>query len=324
MEILHPHALVTGGSNYFGCLLVAELRKRGSAVTVFDLVDVPDRAPDVGVVHHNVAQVPLAKDRALLRSVNVDRTRNLLEAARKHGLPKTVLVSSSAVFGLPSKNPVDASVVLARASLSATKLEGERLAAGFVEQGLDVTVIRPRTIVGHGRLGIFQMLVEWVRRGRYVLGCGDNRYQFVHAEDLADACIRAGERPGPVTYNIGAERFGTMRQALEALVRHAGTGSWVRSLPMGPTVRSMELTSALGLSPRRPYHALMFGREMFFDLTAAQNDLGWRAAWSNDEMLVEWYDDYVANRTEILARRGASHHRSPLKQGILKLLEDVP
>jgi nucleoside-diphosphate-sugar epimerase len=338
---------VTGGSGYFGCLLVAELLKRGHEVTVFDLVDVPDRPASVrffqgdirdgaavraaceriDVIHHAVAQVPLAKDRALFHSVNVGGTENLLEAARSMKVPKTVLVSSSAVFGVPSKNPVDASVEpRPREPYGAAKLEAERVAARFVEGGLDVTVIRPRTILGHGRLGIFQILFEWVRKGRpvYVLGRGDNRYQFVHGGDLADACILAGQRPGPATYNIGAERFGTMREALEALVRHAGTGSPVRSLPMGPAVKAMEWTSALGLSPLGPYHALMYGREMFFDVTPAREELGWRATRSNEEMLVEAYDHYVANRAEILARRGASHHRSPVRLGILKLLDYLP
>lgn len=340
-------ALVTGGSGYFGCVVVEALRARGYQVEVFDQVDVEGRAGDVGfirgdirdaaavrracrgvsVVHHNVAQVPLAKDRELFESVNVGGTRNLLEAAAEEHVAKTVLVSSSAVFGVPSRNPVDDSVApRPREAYGAAKLAAERLAAGYVARGLDVTIVRPRTILGHGRLGIFQILFEWVRKGRpvYLLGPGDNRYQFVHADDLADACIRAGEHPGPATFNIGAERFGTMRQALEALVRHAGTGSRVRSLPMGPTERIMELTSKLGLSPLGPYHSLMYGREMFFDVTPAKRALGWSATRSNDEMLIESYEYYVSHREEVLGRRDASHHRSPLRLGVLKLLELLP
>lgn len=340
-------ALVTGGSGYFGCAVVLALRARGYEVSVFDLVDVDDRPEDVrffrgdirdaaaisracegiDVIHHNVAQVPIAKDRALFESVNVGGAENLLEAAQTCGVKKTILVSSSAVFGVPSKNPVDATVApRPREAYGEAKLKAERIAQRFVDRGLDVTIVRPRTILGHGRLGIFQILFEWVYRGRpiYVLGRGDNRYQFVHANDLADACIRAGERAGSATYNIGAARFGTMREVLTALVRHAGTKSRVRSLPMGPTERLMELTSALGLSPLGPYHSLMYGREMFFDTTPAEEDLGWRATYSNEEMLIESYDYYVAHRDEILVRRGASHHRSPIRQGILRLLEHIP
>lgn len=341
------HALVTGGSGYFGCLLVAQLRDRGYDVSVFDLVDVPDRPKDVrfqrgdirdaaaiaracegvDVVHHNVAQVPLAKDKALFWSVNVDGARNLLEAAERHRVKKTILVSSSAVFGVPDRNPVDDTVApRPREAYGVAKLEAERVAAGSVARGLDVTIIRPRTILGHGRLGIFQILFEWVYQGRpvYVLGRGDNRYQFVHADDLADACIRAGERAGPATFNIGAERFGTMREALDALVRHAGTGSRVRSLPMGPTVRLMEWTSALGLSPLGAYHALMYGREMFFDIRPAKEALAWTPSKGNEEMFVESYEDYVAHRDEVLTRRDASRHRSPVKKGILKMLDYLP
>ena len=78
MSDLH---LVTGGSGYFGSLLVRQLRERGERVRVFDLNDAADRPAEVeffggdirepaavrracdgcAVVHHNVAMVPLAK-----------------------------------------------------------------------------------------------------------------------------------------------------------------------------------------------------------------------------------------------------------------------
>ena len=343
-----PRALVTGGSGYFGCLLVEQLRSRGYEVAVFDLVDVPDRAADVrffqgdirdaraiaracdgvDVVHHNVAQVPLAKDASLFWSVNVGGCENLLAACAERQVKKVVLTSSSAVFGVPPRNPVDATVEpRPQEAYGQAKLEAEKVGHRFVrERGLDVSIVRPRTILGHGRLGIFQILFEWVRTGKpvWVLGKGDNRYQFVHADDLADACIRAGEVAGPETFNVGAEQFGTMRAALEGLVRHAGTGSRVRSMPTRPAILGMEITSKLGLSPLGAYHSLMYAREMWFDVSKAKEKLGWSARWSNDEMFRDSYDWYVAHRDEVLARTNASHHRSPVKQGVLRLLEYVP
>lgn len=341
-------ALVTGGSGYFGEVVARRLKERGYKVRVFDLVDNADRSKDIelitgdirdaaaiaracegiDVVHHNVAQVPLAKNKDLFWTVNVDGTRNLLDAVKKAGVKKTVLVSSSAIFGVPPRNPVDDSVQPApREEYGRAKLAGEDLARERVQRdGLDVSIVRPRTILGHGRLGIFQILFEWVRTGSnvFVLGKGDNRYQFVHADDLCEACVLAGERTGSSTYNVGTDRFGTMRELLEGLVQHAGTKSRVRSLPMRPAVLGMELTSKLGISPLGGYHSLMYGREMFFDLTRTRAELGWAPKFSNHEMICESYDYYVKNRDEILARSNASHHRSPLRQGVLKLLEYVP
>ncbi len=340
-------ALITGGSGYFGCLLRDRLRAAGVSVRVFDLIDVDDRPPDVefvcgdirdldavrracadvDVVYNNVAQVPLAKDRQLFWSVNCGGTENLLHAVRDARVRKIVHTSSSAVFGVPSKNPVDDSVAPnPMEAYGKAKLEAERLVLRFVqEHGLDVTVIRPRTILGHGRLGIFQILFDWVEDGRRipVLGSGDNVYQFVHADDLADACIKAAQRPGFAVYNIGAERFGTMRQTLEALCTHAGTGSRVYSLPMGIVVAAMQLTSALRLSPLGPYHSLMYGRSLYVDITRPKSELGWQPRYSNEAMICESYDWYRAHKEDVRRWTGASHHRSPVKQGILRLVKQL-
>lgn len=337
--------LITGGSGYFGCVLRDRLRSAGEQVRIFDLVDTDDRpadveivlgdirdpvavraaCADVAVVHHNVAQVPLAKDRELFRSVNCGGTEILLREAHAAGVTKIVHTSSSAIFGIPEKNPVDDSVAPhPMEAYGAAKLEAEHAIGEAVDRlGLDVTIIRPRTILGHGRLGIFQILFDWIAEGRRVpvLGKGDNLYQFVHAEDLADACVRAARRAGPAVYNIGAAEFGTMRQTLEALCRHAGTGSSVYSLPMGPAIAAMNLTSALGLSPLGAYHSLMYGRSMYFDLARPSAELDWRPTRSNEQMICESYDWYLANLEAVAGRGSDSPHRSAVRQGILGILK---
>jgi nucleoside-diphosphate-sugar epimerase len=339
--------LVTGGSGYLGETVVQKLVARGDEVRVLDLVDNADRPAEVEflrgdirdasavkralsgveVVHHNVAQVPLAKDRSQFWTVNVDGTRVLLDLALRERVRKVILVSSSAIYGVPSRNPVDKTVLAApREAYGEAKLAGERVAEEYVGRGLDVSIVRPRTILGHGRLGIFQILFEWVRRGRpiYTLGDGSNRYQFVHADDLVDVCLRADRIAGPDVFLAGTDRFGTMRELLDGLVAHAQTGSPIRALPFRPTRLAMAATSKLGLSPLGDYHTLMYGREMFFDVSETRATLGWTPHYSNVEMIVDSYDWYVAHREEVLARTDASHHRSPVKLGILKLLELLP
>lgn len=339
--------LVTGGSGYFGEVVAKRLLERGDSVRVFDLVDNEDRSKDVElvkgdirdrdavrralegveVVHHNVAQVPLAKNRHEFWSVNVDGTRILLDEALRAGARKVILVSSSAVYGVPDSNPVTLTTRPSpREAYGAAKLEGESYSKKVIEKGLSVSIVRPRTILGHGRLGIFQILFEWVRKGRpvYLLGSGHNRYQFVHADDLAAACLLADGRKENDVLLCGTDRFGTMRELLEGLVAHAGSPSPVRSLPFRPTVVAMKVTSKLGVSPLGDYHSLMYGREMYFDIESTKQAVGWQPKFSNAEMIADSYDWYVAHREEVLSRHGASHHRSPVKLGVLKLLEKLP
>ncbi|MDB6065761.1 MAG: UDP-glucose 4-epimerase [Pedosphaera sp.] len=346
MPVSKTTVLITGGSGYFGSLLRDRLQAQGQAVRIFDLADANDRAKDVefiagdirneaqvkqacadcDVIYHCVAQVPLAKDKHLFESVNVQGTANLLKSALAAKARKVIYVSSSAIFGAPKHNPVTEQTPPSPAeAYGRAKLEGETLCAQYAAQGLDVSVIRPRTIMGHGRLGIFQILFEWIRTGYNVpvLGKGDNIYQFVHADDLAEACILAAARPGTATYNCGTDRFGTMREVLEHLCAHAKTGSKVRSVPMSPAIGFMNLTSALGLSPLGPYHAMMYGRSLYFDIAKASTELNWKPRFSNNEMFVHSYDWYVQNRETILRAHGASHHRSAVKQGVLGLIKHL-
>lgn len=339
-------ALITGGSGYFGSLLRDRLIARGQKVRIFDLSDADDRKSEVSfvkgdirneaqvteackgcnVVYHCVAQVPLAKDKHLFDSVNIQGTENLLKSALATGAKKVIYISSSAVFGVPKSNPVtEQTPPMPAEAYGRAKLEGENLCAKYVKQGLDVSIIRPRTIMGHGRLGIFQILFEWIRTGYNVpvLGSGENIYQFVHADDLAEACILAAARPGAATYNCGTDRFGSMRAVLEHLCAHAKTGSKVKSVPMAPAVALMNFTSAIGLSPLGPYHAMMYGRSLYFDIAKSKSELGWQPRYSSNEMFVESYEWYLKNREQILRSHGASHHRSAVKQGILSLVKHL-
>jgi nucleoside-diphosphate-sugar epimerase len=335
-------ALITGGSGYFGSLLLRKCLERGDRCRVLDVNDAADRPANVefiqgdirnpevvhracqgvSIVHHNVAQVPLAKDRHLFQSVNVEGTRILLEAARAQRVTKLIYTSSSAVFGIPRSNPVTEDTTPEPGeAYGRAKLAAEGLCHTAAREGLDVTIVRPRTILGHGRLGIFQILFEWIRTGFNVpvLGRGDNRYQFVHADDLAELCILAANRSGPSIYHAGTDRFGTMREVLTSLCQAAQTGSRVRAVPMRPAIAAMRVTSLLGLSPLGAYHALMYGRSMFFDISRAQRELNWQPKYSNEEMFLDSYRWYLAHREATLAQSHASHHRSAVRQGVLGL-----
>jgi nucleoside-diphosphate-sugar epimerase len=337
--------LVTGGSGYFGSLLAERALAQGDTVRVFDLNppgstldaaefvqgDVREReairaaCDGVDVVFHNVAQVPLAKDKNLFDSVNVTGTAQMLIAARDAGVAKVVATSSSAIFGIPEQNPVtEATPGRPLEAYGRAKLQAERLCREAVASGLDVTIIRPRTILGHGRLGIIALLFEFVADGApvFVFDGGRNRYQFVHASDLADACMRAAARPGPTTYNIGAVEFGTMRESLQALVDHAATGSRVRSLPLAPAKVVMRVLTQLGQAPFAPYHWLLYGESLYFDTTKAQRELGWDPKYSNAAMVVESYEWFLAHR-DALAHGGGSHHQSPVRPGLVRLLKLV-
>ena len=336
--------LVTGGSGYFGSLLINKLLEKGFDVGSLDInksddlpsgvmfhqIDVRDvdslKEGLLGydLIFHNVAQVPLAKNKKLFWEVNVEGTKNVCEAAISNNIQKIVYTSSSAIYGVPKHNPVDENTNPSPGeAYGRAKLEGERICEDFSKQGLKVSIIRPRTILGHGRLGIFSILFRWISEGVNipVLDNGDNIYQFVHADDLADACILASENDHVLSsYNIGASDYGTMRETLENLCDYAGTGSKVYSLPLRPIEILMNISSKMKLSPLAPYHSLMYGRSLYFDISKAMNELGFSPKYTTNEMFRESYDYFINDHQSIKINEKTSAHRKPVKEAVLKIV----
>jgi nucleoside-diphosphate-sugar epimerase len=287
-----------------------------------DAGKVRDLVEGADALVHAAAALPIRGSRALIMEVNVDGTRTLLEAAREAGVGRVVFISSTSVYGVPEVHPIpeDAPLVGVGA-YGESKIAAEALVRG---SRLPWVIIRPKTFIGPERLGVFEILFDWIREGRriYVLGNGSNRYQLLAVEDLVEAIVRAGERDvaGEV-FNVGATDFGTVRSDLEALIAHAGTRSRLRPIPARPAevvLRGLELAK---VSPLVEWHYKTASRDSYVDVSKAQRLLGWGATKSNVETLVENYDWYVANRGT-LERAGVTH-RVPWNQQALRFLKKV-
>jgi nucleoside-diphosphate-sugar epimerase len=338
--------LITGGSGFLGNLIARRLTASGEQVRVLDIWedqthaeqieffhgDICDRArvreamKGIDVVHHNAALVPLTKSGGRFWEVNVEGSRIAAEEASAAGVQSFVHMSSSAIFGVPEHCPVTEATPLKPAEIyGKAKLAGE-LAVREVcgKSGMQLIVIRPRTILGEGRLGIFQILFQWIHEGRnvYVMGRGNGLFQFVHAHDLMDAYMLALKHGKSATYNVGTDRFGSIREALEALIRYAQSESKVKSLPAGLTVNALRLLDKLGLSPLAPWHYLTYHKPFCFDVSTILA-LGWKPKYSNDEMFRESYDWFINNYDRLAAAKAGSAHRRPVREGLLWLLKKM-
>jgi len=338
--------LITGGSGFLGNLIALRLAARGERVKVLDIWEDPARPRDIDfihcdirdregvrramagieVVHHNAALVPLTKSGGKFTEVNVDGSRIAAEEAGRAGVRAFIHMSSSAIFGIPESCPIDDRTPLRPAEIyGRAKLAGEEAVRhACAGAGLPLIVIRPRTILGEGRLGIFQILFEWIREGRnvYVIGPGTGGFQFVHAHDLMDAYLLALDHGQPGAYNVGAAEFGSVRSALETLIAYARSGSKVKSLPAGLTRFTLQSLDLLGLSPLAPWHYLTYHKPFFFDISPLLA-MGWKPKYSNDQMFRESYDWFVAHYDRLASAKAGSAHRRPVREGLLWLLKKL-
>ena len=328
-------ALVTGGSGYFGTILVRRLILENYYVRVLDLnyPDNPEPSVEyfvgdvcnldsclsattgVKVVFHNVAQVPLANDSKKFFDVNIRGTQNICEASKRNGVKNFVYTSSSAVYGIPSRLPVmNQDPKIPVEDYGRAKLEGEIICKSLASFGIEVKIIRPRTILGLGRLGIFGILFGWVSRGIniYTLGKGNGPYQFIHAKDLAEGIIRASQLKGDFEFNLGAIEYGTLKADLHKLCNFSNTGSRVIALSDWLVRPLLRISSYLRFLPFAPYQLKLYSKPIYFQCEEDWKKLGYIPKYSNSEMLIESYRHYLQNSSSNVTV-GVSHHQKTPK-----------
>ena len=336
--------LVTGGAGFLGINLIRYLLDRGYAVRSMDIAafdypekprvdvmqaDIRDAAAvqraisGVDVVVHCAAALPRSTA-AEIYSTDVEGTHCLLEHAKEQRVTRFIFISSTAVYGIPDHHPlVETDRLHGVGPYGEAKLKAEGDCLAYRLDGLCVPILRPKSFVGPERLGAFELLYDWAYRGRNfpVLGSGNNLYQLLDVEDLCEVihrCLRFDRDTVNHTFNVGAEKFGSLRASLQTVLDRAGHAKHVVSLPLTPAILALRILERLHLSPLSQWIYETAGRESFVSIDHAAKRLKFVPRYSNRDALVRNYDWYVRHRQEYRGRAGVTH-RLPWKRGVLEV-----
>ncbi|MCC7493246.1 MAG: NAD(P)-dependent oxidoreductase [Fimbriimonadaceae bacterium] len=337
--------LITGGAGFLGYHVANDLARHGVSAVLYDLEpanlaeypagttafqgDIRDAARLRSVLQetqpeaivHGAAALPLWKNEDIV-SVNVTGTRTVLQTAQEAGIGRVVQISSTAVYGVPKKHPLEEDDPLQGVgAYGESKIAAEQVCREFREAGLVVPVIRPKTFIGTARLGVFQILYDWVESGCKipVIGNGRNRYQLLEVTDLVHGIWLLLSQPVEVAndiYNIGAQRFGTVQDDVGALCAYAGSGARVLATH-APSVKLF--LRAAELAKLSPLYKWVYGTadtDSFTSTAKIESRLGWTSQYSNAEALIRSYQWYLEHKAAIAGATGVTH-RVAWKQGIL-------
>jgi nucleoside-diphosphate-sugar epimerase len=198
--------------------------------------------PGAVVVHLAAATGRLAP--AVMRAVNVEGTRTLLEASRAAGASHMVFVSSiAAAFADRRWYPY-----------AEAKREGEAMVRA---SGIPFTIVRPTMVLGDG--SPVQEGLERLALGAapIVLGSGRVQLQPVHVDDLAAFLLALALAPEPAAeaVEVGGATRASMRQVLAAMrAAHGRPARRVVGVPLAPIRRMLALAESL-LGGRLPVTA---------------------------------------------------------------------
>jgi nucleoside-diphosphate-sugar epimerase len=321
--------LVTGGTGFTGKALVKrliddghevialdykeglktqELRDWGATVVIGSVTDkdvVLGLMPGVEVVHHVAAAFrEMNVDDTYYHKVNVDGTRNVLEAALANGVRKVIYFSTCGVHGNVDHPPADENAPIQPADYyQRTKYEAEPIVLEFVRKGLPCLIIRPAAIYGPGDPERFWMIFKRVSRGTFpMFGSGKTLYHPVYIDNLIDATILAMEsdRGDGEAYLIADEEYVEIEKLVREIADVLHVNLKMPHLPVWPVVVIGHIVEKackpFGIVPPIfPRRVDWFRQNRAFDISKAKRDLGYVPRVSLREGLKKtaaWYKEH--------------------------------
>lgn len=342
--------LVTGGSGFLGYHICNRLKDKYKKIIILDIapidkdeypenvdyfnVDVRDydgileKMKDADLIVHGAAALPLWSRKDIF-STNVDGTENVLKAARKLNKGRVVFISSTAVYGIPVRHPIyEDDRLQGVGPYGESKILAEKICENERKNGMTVPVIRPKTFIGTGRMGVFYILYDWVYSGCRIpiIGDGKNRYQLLEVQDLVDSIYNAltlPEKDVNDTFNIGAEKFNTVYEDITEFLKFANTGSRVLKTPANLIKFFLEIAWYMKVSPLYKWVYGTADKDSFVSIEKAKDRLKFRPRFSNADALINSYKWFLDNREQIIDFSEGITHRAPWKQGILSIFKKI-
>ena len=229
---------ITGATGHLGNALVRELKKTGKEVRVLLLPgeecralnglevecvegnilqeETLDRAfAGVDEVYHLAALVSIVPgNEDLLRSVNIEGTKNVINAARRAKVRRLIYTSSIHALSRPPEGiTIDESLPFdinnPAGAYDRTKAEATLAVKAAVKEGLDAVIVCPTGVIGPYDYRCSEMgglLQQWMVKRINLLV--DGSFDFVDVRDVALGHILAGERGNRgETYILSGERI---------------------------------------------------------------------------------------------------------------------
>ena len=264
------------------------------------LAELPLEAGDM--VHHLAARqyhvaVPKGDRDVYFQDVNVVGTQNILALMAERQCRDMVYFSTDMVYGIAKMTPVPTDARQQPIGpYGRSKALSELLVNEYRKEGMNITVFRPRMIVGPGRLGVLTKLFRLIKTGLPVpmIGNGSNHYQMISVFDCVSAVMLAIEHGVPnKAFNLGSENPPQVRDLLAGLIRHVGSRSFLIPTPAMMVKTVLSIMDSAGVTLMYPEQFLIADIDCRVDVAATKSALNWSPEYDDQDMLIASYDEYV-------------------------------
>lgn len=221
--------LITGASGYLGNKLAHKIANRGHVVHALvrdpsskkmlkhpniklfegDLLNkqsVAEAIKGCTQVYHTAAKVGVwANDRSIFYAVNVEGTRNVLDASVNAGVDKIVCTSTCGVIGPTTNGPLNENAERTTGfdiDYDLSKKRAEELILQYVQRGVNAVIVSPSKVFGPGNIShslTANAIIDSFLKKKMALipSPGDYEVCFAYIDDIVYGHVLAMEKAEP-------------------------------------------------------------------------------------------------------------------------------
>jgi len=304
--------LVTGADGFLGTILMSrnpeyfgiDQFNKNQKVSLCDLRD--ELSFRKFIIDHEVTEIiHLAgvqfnsyiprRNRVNFFEQNVLMAESISNAANSLGIKKIVYVSTDMVYGDSVTSPVIEDVMPCPiGEYGASKLAAERIFSNS-SNGYQTVILRPRLILGKGRVGTIQKLAALIESPLPVIliGSGNNKYQFVAAEDVCAAIELSLTLNRSGVFNIGSDNPPDLNVLFKETLFRLNRNKLILRIPIPLAFLVLNFLDWLSLSPLTPEQYKIAGLDFVLNTDKIKSQLGWNPSKSDQAMLHECLSDLI-------------------------------
>jgi len=284
-----------------------ELRSWGAEIVIASVTDreaVARCMRGVDIVQHLAAAFrEMNVPESYYYEVNVNGTRNMLEAAVQSKVRKFIYCSTCGVHGNIDHPPGGENAPIQPADYyQQTKYEAEPLVLEYVKKGLKASIIRPAAIYGPGDPERFYLIYQRVASGWFpMFGNGKTLYHPLYIDNLIDAFVlaMAEDKGNGQAYLIADEEYVEIGDLVRRVAKASGIKLRLVYLPVWPVIVVGHIVEKackpFGITPPIfPRRVDWYRQNRAFRIDKAKRELGYSPRVALDEGLKRTYDWYVS------------------------------
>ncbi len=200
-------------------------------------------------------------------------------------IKKLIYVSTDMVYGIQFENEIDESFQPSPiGEYGESKLSAEKILGQFDSR---VIILRPRLIVGPGRVGTIKLLSKLINSNLPIplIGNGNNRYQMLSVFDLWGAIEKCLELEIDGVFNLGSNNPPTLNELMPKVLSNLNRKNRIIRLPKTFTENLLRLLDRMNVSPLAPEQFEIAGQNCVLSTEKFKSISNWEPKYSDEEIL---------------------------------------